>query len=109
MKTPAIRKLRQKLASGQPCYGLWVTLESASISEMAAALALDWIVLDAEHGHPDWKEIVEHLRATVRSDTVALVRVAEANIARINRALDLAAEGVVIPWVESADQLREAV
>ena len=76
MKTSAIRKLRQKLAANQPTYGMWVTLESPSISEMASALGLDWIVIDAEHGHLDWKEIVEHQRATVRSDTVALVRVA---------------------------------
>src|SRR4029077_9938810 len=109
MKTPAIRKLKQKIASGQPCYGLWVTLESPSISEMAAALGLDWIVIDAEHGHLDWKEIVEHLRATVRSDTVALVRVAESNIGLIKRALDIRADGVLNPWVESGDQLREAV
>jgi 2-dehydro-3-deoxyglucarate aldolase/4-hydroxy-2-oxoheptanedioate aldolase len=109
MKTPALRKLRQKLQSNQPLYGLWVTLESPSISEMAAALGLDWIVIDAEHGHLDWKEIVEHLRATVRSETVALVRVAECNIGLIKRALDLGADGVVIPWIESADQLRQAV
>jgi 2-keto-3-deoxy-L-rhamnonate aldolase RhmA/quercetin dioxygenase-like cupin family protein len=109
MKAPALRKLRQKLAAGQTLYGLWVTLESPSITEMAVALALDWVVIDAEHGHLDWKEIVEHLRATVRSDTVALVRVAECSISLVKRALDIGADGVVIPWVESADQLRAAV
>lgn len=109
MKTPAIRKLRQNLASNQPVYGLWVTLESPSITEMAVALGLDWVVIDAEHGHLDWKEIVEHLRATVRSDTVALVRVAECNVGLIKRALDIGADGVVIPWMESAEQLRQAV
>jgi 2-keto-3-deoxy-L-rhamnonate aldolase RhmA/quercetin dioxygenase-like cupin family protein len=109
MKTPAIRKLRQKLASNQPVYGLWVTLESPSITEMAVGLGLDWVVIDAEHGHLDWKEIVEHLRATVRSETVALVRVAECNIGLIKRALDIGADGVVIPWMESAEQLRQAV
>src|SRR6266436_8525516 len=106
MKTPAIRKLRQKLAANQPLYGLWVTLESPSISEMAAALGLDWIVIDAEHGHLDWKEIVEHLRATVRSDTVALVRIAELNNGLIKRALDLGADGIVVPWVETSAQLK---
>src|SRR6476661_4545886 len=109
MKTPAIRKLRQKLSANQPVYGLWVTLESPSVTEMAAALGLDWIVIDAEHGHLDWKEIVEHLRAAVRSDTVALVRVAECNVGLIKRALDIGADGVVIPWIESAEQLRSAV
>jgi 2-keto-3-deoxy-L-rhamnonate aldolase RhmA/quercetin dioxygenase-like cupin family protein len=109
MKTAAIRKLRSKLAANQPVYGLWITLESPTISEMAAALGLDWIVIDAEHGHLDWKEIVEHLRATVRSDTVALVRIAESNIGLIKRALDIGADGVVVPWVESVEQLRQAV
>src|SRR5947209_9753252 len=109
MKAPALRALRQQLAADLPVYGLWVTLEAPSITEMAVALGLDWVVIDAEHGHLDWKEIVEHLRATARSDTVALVRVAELNAALIKRALDLGADGVVIPSVESAEQLERAL
>src|SRR3954464_4609202 len=109
MKTPAIRKLRQKLSANQPVYGLWVTLESPSITEMAVALGMDWVVIDAEHGHLDWKDILEHLRATVRSDTVALVRIAELNIALLKRALDIGADGVVVPWIETADQLSQAI
>src|SRR5436309_7268233 len=109
MKHSALQELRRAWAADQPTFGLWVTLESPSVTEMAVALGLDWVVIDAEHGHLDWKEIVEHLRATVRSDTVALVRIAELNSALIKRVLDLGADGVVIPWVESAEQLRQAV
>ena len=109
MKTPAIRAFRQKLAADEPVYGLWVTLESASITEMGVALGLDWVVVDAEHGHLDWRDILEHVRATVRSDTVVLVRVTELNIGLIKRALDIGADGVVVPWVESVEQVRDAV
>jgi len=109
MKTPALQRLRQKLAADEPVYGLWITLESASITEMAVALGLDWVVVDAEHGHLDWRDILEHIRATVRSDTVVLVRVAELNAALVKRALDIGADGIVIPWIESVDQLRQAV
>ena len=109
MKTAALRRLREKLAADEPIFGLWITLESASISEMAVALGLDWIVIDAEHGHLDWKEILEHIRAAVRSETVVLVRVAELNAALIKRALDIGADGVVIPWIETAEQLKQAV
>src|ERR1041385_3896911 len=109
MKAPAIKKLREKLAADETVYGLWVTLESASISEMGVALGLDWIVVDAEHGHLDWKDILEHIRATVRSETVVLVRVAELNVGLIKRALDIGADGVVIPWIETAEQLEQAV
>jgi 2-keto-3-deoxy-L-rhamnonate aldolase RhmA len=109
MKIAALQKFRKKLAADEAVYGLWVTLESGSISEMAVALGLDWIVVDAEHGHLDWKEILEHVRATVRSDTVVLVRVAELNAGLIKRALDIGADGVVIPWIETAQQLRQTV
>lgn len=109
MKTEALRSLRRRLAAGSPAIGLWVTLESPSITEMAVALGVDWIVVDAEHGHLDWKEIVEHVRAAVRSQTVLLVRVAERSLGLIKRALDIGADGIVVPWIESADQLREIV
>lgn len=121
MKAAALRRLRQKLAANQPVFGLWVTLESPSITEMAVGLGLDWVVIDAEHGHLDWKDIVEHIRATVRSDTVALVRIAEPphpattagdrgiGEAAIKRALDVGADGVVVPWVETVEQLKQAV
>jgi 2-keto-3-deoxy-L-rhamnonate aldolase RhmA len=109
MNTLAIRRLREKLSSGQAVYGLWVTLESASVTEMAVALGLDWVVIDAEHGQLDWKEIVEHLRAAVRSETVALVRIAQLDRGLIKRALDIGADGIVVPWMETEDQVRQAV
>src|SRR4026209_2557832 len=109
MKTPALNRLREKLAADQAVYGLWVTLESASISEMAVSLGLDWIVVDAEHGHLDLKDILAHVRAAVRSETVVLVRIAELNAGLFKRALDIGVDGVVIPWIETAQQLKQAV
>lgn len=109
MKNAAIARLRRRLAADMPVHGLWVTLEAPSITEIAVALDLDWVVIDAEHGQLDWKDIAEHIRAAARSDTVALVRLAELNGSLIKRALDIGADGVVIPWVETAEQLRQAV
>ncbi len=109
MKTDAIKKLKEKLTTDQPVCGLWVTLESASITELAVALGVDWVVVDAEHGHLDWRDILEHIRAAVRSDTVVLVRVAELDAGLIKRALDIGADGVVVPWIETADQLKQAL
>lgn len=109
MKTAALKAFRRKLAQDETVLGLWITLESPSITEMAVALGFDWVVIDAEHGHLDWKEIVEHIRATVRSETVALVRIAELNGGVIKRVLDIGADGVVIPWVETAEELEQAV
>jgi len=109
MKAAAIRKLRRTLRDDRPALGLWVTLESPGVTEMAVGLGLDWVVIDAEHGHLDWKEIAEHIRAAARSETVALVRIVELNAGLIKRALDLGADGVVIPYAETAEQLERAV
>lgn len=109
MNTQAIRRFRKTLAEGRAAYGLWVTLESPCVTEMAVALGIDWVVIDAEHGHLGWKEIAGHLRATVRGETVALVRVADLDRGLIKRALDIGADGVVVPWIETEEQLRRAV
>jgi 2-keto-3-deoxy-L-rhamnonate aldolase RhmA len=109
MNSTALRRFRGKLAAGETALGLWVTLDAPSVTEIAVGLGLDWVVIDAEHGHLDWSEITAHLRAAVRSETVALVRLAELNGGAIKRALDLGADGVVIPWMESPEQLAEAV
>ena len=109
MKTQAIEKFRAKLAADEPVYGLWVTLESASLTEMAVSLGLDWVAVDAEHGHLDYRDINEHVRAGLRSDTVVLVRIVERSTALTKRVLDIGADGVIIPQVQSAAEANEAV
>ncbi|MGN6492429.1 MAG: aldolase/citrate lyase family protein [Agriterribacter sp.] len=109
MKPEALQSLRLKLRSGNPVYGMWVTLESASISEIAVASGLDWIVVDAEHGHLDWHDIMQHVRAAVRSETVVLVRLSHLEEGLIKRALDIGADGILIPHIETAAEMTKAV
>ena len=109
MKIKALKKLRNKLKSNEPIYGLWVTLESPSITEMAVSLGMDWVLIDAEHGHLDWKDISAHISAAMRSDTVIIVRIAERSTALSKRALDIGADGIMIPWMESMDEVHKAV
>lgn len=109
MKREALKLLRKKLAANEAVYGMWVTLESASITEISVACGLDWVVIDAEHGHLDWRDIVEHIRATVRSNTVILVRISNIDEGIIKRVLDIGADGIVVPHIETADELKKAL
>lgn len=109
MKTTALQSMRKKLAEHHAVYGLWVTLESPAITEIAVHCGLDWIVVDAEHGHLDWHNIAEHVRACVRSNTVALVRVSHIDEGIIKRVLDIGADGIVVPHIESATDWRRAL
>ncbi len=109
MKSTAVRRFRRKLQANEPVYGVWVTLDTVAVSEIATGLGFDWIVIDAASGHFDWTEVLEHIRATARSETVALVRLPGATPELIKRALDLGADGVLVSGVETADQLRSIV
>jgi 2-keto-3-deoxy-L-rhamnonate aldolase RhmA len=109
MKSVALHRFRRKLQANEPVYGVWVTLEAAAVSEIATGLGFDWIVIDAAHGNLDWAEVLEHIRATARSETVALVRLPGTSPELIKRASDLGADGVLVSGVETADQLRAIV
>ena len=100
-------KLRGRLQAGQTSYGLWITLESPALAEIAVALGLDWVCIDMEHGHLDYNDVANHLRALRGSDTSAVVRVPDTNISTIKRALDLGAHGVILPLVRSAADLEQ--
>jgi 2-keto-3-deoxy-L-rhamnonate aldolase RhmA/quercetin dioxygenase-like cupin family protein len=109
MKTEALKLFREKISRNECVYGIWVTLESASITEIAIACGMDWVVIDAEHGHLDWQDIMQHIRAAVRSNTVILVRISHLDEALIKRVLDIGADGIVVPHIETADELQCAL
>jgi 2-keto-3-deoxy-L-rhamnonate aldolase RhmA len=101
--------LKQKLREGEPVFGLWITLESPTIMEIAVQLGLDWVCIDTEHGHLDLKEVVEHLRAGARSRTAVLVRIQEIEQGAIKRVLDLGAHGILVPQICHAEEVKAAV
>ena len=103
------QRLKQKLRSGQPALGLWITLGSTAVSEIAVHFGLDWVCIDAEHGDLDFREVSSHLAAAGRSSTATLVRVQEIEQGVIKRVLDLGADGVIIPQVRTAEEVELAV
>ena len=76
--------LRAKLRQGQSTFGLWVTLESPNVTEAAVELGLDWVVIEMEHGHLDWREVIEHVRVVHRSETAPWCGSRKCNKARSN-------------------------
>jgi 2-keto-3-deoxy-L-rhamnonate aldolase RhmA len=101
--------LKRKLAQRQTAYGLWVTLEAPTITEIAVSLGMDYVVVDSEHGQLDFKELLEHIRVCRNTPTTPLVRIPEIEQGTIKRVLDLGAEGILVPQVYNADEVRQAV
>ncbi len=98
--------LRSKLLDGLTTFGMWVTLDCPNVTEAAVAVGIDWIVIEMEHGHLGWPDVINHLRAVSRTETAAIVRVADGSRENIQRALDLGADGIIVPMVGSQDALE---
>lgn len=82
---------------------------SAEIARVFAAAGFDYFFIDAEHGSFDLETIQDMVSAGAGSGITPLVRVAELHYALVARALDVGAQGVILPRVESPELLKEAI
>ncbi len=105
MLTPAIR-LKEKLAADQVVVGVMATDHVwPLLVELCQKGGLDYLILDREHGcHTD--ETVAHVCQVARlAEFPVLMRTASCDITEIRRAIDLGPCGLLLPSVESPDQL----
>ena len=101
--------LREKLESGGPAIGLWASIPSALTAEAAALAGPDYVVADQQHGALDPATLMAMLTAIAGAGATPLVRVARNEPFPIGQALDLGAQGVIVPMVESAEEATAAV
>lgn len=102
--------LKKKLAAGEKAVGLWAGLGSEATLEMAAPLGFDWVLIDCEHGVASYEALPGLLRALGGSETTSVVRVpTKDDPGMFKRVLDMGVEGVMVPQVYSADDVRAVV
>ena len=106
---PNAGALKEKLARDEPTYGIWVTMDAPVVTEMAARMGVDWIVIDAEHGYLDMRNVMEHIRVANLANVPILVRIQEIQEGLIKRIMDIGADGIVVPQVRTASELATAV
>lgn len=99
---------------GNPVVGYWVTLDSPLLVERLAGLGYDYVVLDAQHGELDLRAqsmglLAVDAAAGIGTGTAGLVRVAANDATSIGRALDCGAAGVIVPLINTADDVAAAV
>lgn len=92
-----------------PLHGFWTVTAHAGILDVAASTQPDFICVDTQHGIALSTLDTSTFTVLAHYEVPGLVRVESIDPASIGRALDLGADGVVIPLVESADDARRAV
>ena len=102
-------RLRARLATGQATLGTFVGAASPVTAEACAAAGVAWLVLDLEHGSGGEEQVRDVVPAAGAYGVPTVVRVESAARIRIGRVLDLGAAGVMLPRMDTAEEVAEAV
>lgn len=100
-----------KAALRQPAaqYGLWLGLAEPYAAELCATCGFDWLLIDGEHAPNDLRSTLSILQAVAPYPAHAVVRVPEGQPALIKQVLELGAQTLLVPMVDSAAQAAELV
>jgi 4-hydroxy-2-oxoheptanedioate aldolase len=100
---------KRALAAGRPQIGLWCTLCSPISVEVVAGSGFDWLLLDTEHSPNELDMVLAQLQAAAAYPTHAVVRPPWNDMVTIKRLLDIGAQSLLIPYVQDAEEARQAV
>jgi len=92
------------LREGRVQTGLWLGLADPYVAELLATTGFDWLLIDAEHGPNDVRQVLAQLQAIAPYPTHPVVRPVEGNVALIKQYLDIGAQTLLIPMVDTAEQ-----
>ena len=100
-----IRLIRQSLQQDKPSVGSWIQIPHPSVAEIMGQAGYDWVAVDMEHGTVSVHQLPDLFRALELGGTLPLVRLAQGHPKDCKLALDAGAGGVIVPMIESAEQL----
>jgi 2-dehydro-3-deoxyglucarate aldolase len=109
IRSPIPNPFRRALLARERLIGLWASLASPISTEVLGYAGFDWLLLDGEHAPNDIQSLMLQLMALKDSPSAAVVRPQWAEPILLKRLLDLGVYNFLMPFVESAQQAREAV
>ena len=104
-----INRFKQALKEGRTQVGLWSSLANNYTVEIVAGAGFDWLLLDGEHSPNDVPQTLGQLQAAAPYPVSCVVRPPWNDMVLIKRYLDIGAQSLLIPFVQSAVDARHAV
>ena len=103
-------EFKKQLREGKPKMGLFLNSHSPTVAEQLAHSGYDWLLVDTQHGPMGNLELSAMLAGIANGGAKSMVRVqGYHDRGGIQQALDMGADGVLVPYINSADEARQAV
>jgi 4-hydroxy-2-oxoheptanedioate aldolase len=112
MPEPALSgsEFKKQRHQGIPKMGLFLNSHSPTVAEQLAHSGYDWLLVDTQHGPMDHEKLSAMLSGIANGGAKSLVRVGGYDDRPgIQQALDLGADGVLIPYINTAEEARQAI
>jgi 4-hydroxy-2-oxoheptanedioate aldolase len=102
-------RFKRALREGRTQIGMWLALANPYTAEVCATAGFDWLLIDGEHGPNDVPLILSQLQAVAAYPVSPVVRIVTGETALIKQLLDVGAQTLLVPMVESAQQAEQLV
>src|SRR2546423_9766828 len=103
-------EFKKQLREGRPKLGLFLNAHSPTVAEQLAHSGYDWLLVDTQHGPMGHETLSGMLAGIANGGAKSLVRVGGySDRPGIQQALDMGADGVLVPYINTADEARQAV
>src|SRR5213083_964720 len=100
---------KRAIREARPQIGLWCSSCSNVTAEVIAGAGFDWILIDTEHAPNELPMVLSQLQALVGGTAAAVVRPAWNDLVLIKRLLDVGAQNLLVPYVQTVEEARSAV
>src|ERR1700674_4549933 len=101
---------KKQLRDGHPKIGLFLNSHSPTVAEQLAHSGYDWLLVDTQHGPMGYEKLSAMLSGIANGGAKSMVRVGgDSDRPGIQQALDLGPDGVLIPYINSAEEARQAL
>ncbi|WP_427912656.1 4-hydroxy-2-oxoheptanedioate aldolase [Ramlibacter sp. MMS24-I3-19] len=100
---------KDQLEAKKPQVGLWLSMADPYLAETSATAGFDWLLIDGEHAPNDVRTTLSALQAVAPYRSQPVVRAVNGDTHRIKQLLDIGAQNLLIPMVDTAEQAKAIV
>lgn len=100
---------KQALREGRARIGLWSALTHATAAEICAGAGFDWLLIDGEHAPNTLQTMLQQLQAVAPYPVAPVVRPSWNDPVQIKQILEIGAQTLLVPMVQSAEEAAAAV
>jgi len=99
-----VNTFKEALRGDQRLIGCWVGFADTNVAEALAGCGFDWLLLDGEHAPNDPRTVLDQLRALAPYPVQAVVRPVQGDVALVKQYLDVGAQTLLIPMIDTPTQ-----